>query len=65
MTTRVCDSPQQPHPMEQRYTELLALRDDYIKRLEELQLATPTKLTDSSTPPSSSAQIAPSMQTHF
>lgn len=56
---------QQPHPVEQRYMELLALRDDYIKRLEELQLATPTKLADPPTPPSGSTRMTPPVQTHF
>ncbi|XP_051564508.1 myotubularin isoform X4 [Myxocyprinus asiaticus] len=45
---------QQQSPVEQRYKELLALRDQYLKKLEELQLSdsTPssTHLTNSSTP---------------
>uniref|UniRef100_A0A8C6WTE0 Myotubularin n=1 Tax=Neogobius melanostomus TaxID=47308 RepID=A0A8C6WTE0_9GOBI len=36
---------QQQSPVEQRYKELLALRDEYLKKLEELQLS------DSSPPP--------------
>uniref|UniRef100_A0A8C2UIQ2 Myotubularin n=1 Tax=Chinchilla lanigera TaxID=34839 RepID=A0A8C2UIQ2_CHILA len=53
---------QQPNPVEQRYMELLALRDDYIKRLEELQLANSAKLSD---PPTSPSQMMPHVQTHF
>uniref|UniRef100_A0A8C1UHE8 Myotubularin n=1 Tax=Cyprinus carpio TaxID=7962 RepID=A0A8C1UHE8_CYPCA len=37
-------------PVEQRYKELLALRDQYLKKLEELQLSDSTHLTNSSTP---------------
>eukprot|EP00069_Balaena_mysticetus_P009630 bmy_06472T0 len=50
---------QQPNPVEQRYMELLALRDEYIKRLEELQLANSPKLSDPSTSPSSPSQMMP------
>uniref|UniRef100_A0A9L0KI44 Myotubularin n=1 Tax=Equus asinus TaxID=9793 RepID=A0A9L0KI44_EQUAS len=56
---------QQPNPVEQRYLELLALRDEYIKRLEELQLANSAKLSDPSTSPSSPSQMMPHVQTHF
>ncbi|KAM5221320.1 myotubularin isoform 2-T2 [Ctenodactylus gundi] len=56
---------QQPNPVEQRYMELLALRDDYIKRLEELQLANSAKLSDPPTSPSSPSQMMPHVQTHF
>lgn len=45
---------QQQSPVEQRYKELLALRDQYLKKLEELQLSdsapSSTHLTNSSTP---------------
>ncbi|KTF82048.1 hypothetical protein cypCar_00012217 [Cyprinus carpio] len=41
---------QQQSPVEQRYKELLALRDQYLKKLEELQLSDSTHLTNSSTP---------------
>ncbi|XP_059384788.1 myotubularin-like isoform X3 [Carassius carassius] len=45
---------QQQSPVEQRYKELLVLRDQYLKKLEELQLSdsapSPTHLTNSSTP---------------
>ncbi|MEJ1280098.1 hypothetical protein NN561_011038 [Cricetulus griseus] len=47
---------QQPNPVEQRYMELLALRDDYIKRLEELHLANSAKLSDPPASPSSPSQ---------
>ncbi|XP_023562057.1 myotubularin isoform X4 [Octodon degus] len=53
---------QQPNPVEQRYMELLALRDDYIKQLEELQLANSAKLSD---PPTSPSQMMSHVQTHF
>ncbi|XP_071462442.1 myotubularin isoform X3 [Marmota flaviventris] len=56
---------QQPNPVEQRYMELLALRDDYIKRLEELQLANSAKLSDPPTSPSSPSQMMSHVQTHF
>ncbi|XP_076418218.1 myotubularin isoform X5 [Peromyscus maniculatus bairdii] len=56
---------QQPNPVEQRYMELLALRDDYIKRLEELQLANSTKPSDPPASPSSSSQMMPHVKTHF
>jgi hypothetical protein len=45
--------------------ELLALRDDYIKRLEELQLANSAKLADAPASTSSSSQMVPHVQTHF
>uniref|UniRef100_A0A8C1R5U8 Myotubularin n=1 Tax=Cyprinus carpio TaxID=7962 RepID=A0A8C1R5U8_CYPCA len=41
---------QQQSPVEQRYKELLAVRDQYLKKLEELQLSDSTHLTNSSTP---------------
>ncbi|TRY92951.1 hypothetical protein DNTS_016093 [Danionella cerebrum] len=41
---------QQQSPVEQRYKELLALRDQYVKKLEELQLSDSSHLTNSSTP---------------
>uniref|UniRef100_A0AAQ4RK17 Myotubularin n=1 Tax=Gasterosteus aculeatus aculeatus TaxID=481459 RepID=A0AAQ4RK17_GASAC len=47
---------QQQSPVEQRYMELLALRDEYLKKLEELQQSSSSRLantpnTTSSTPP--------------
>nr|XP_021539090.1 myotubularin isoform X3 [Neomonachus schauinslandi] len=56
---------QQPNPVEQRYVELLALRDEYIQRLEELQLASSAKLSDPSTSPSGPSQMMPHVHTHF
>ncbi|CAH6780033.1 Mtm1 [Phodopus roborovskii] len=56
---------QQPNPVEQRYMELLALRDDYIKRLEELQLANSAKLSDATASPSSPSQMMSHVQTQF
>ena len=44
-STHIFPSVQQPNPVEQRYIELLALRDEYIKRLDELQLANSAKLS--------------------
>ncbi|KAK7910300.1 hypothetical protein WMY93_014984 [Mugilogobius chulae] len=65
---------QQQSPVEQRYRELLALRDEYLKKLEELQLsdsspaprvpnstASNTPSSNSSTPP----QHRTHLQTHF
>lgn len=63
--TQAHASLQQPNPVEQRYMELLALRDEYIKRLEELQLANSAKLSDPSPSPSSPSQMLPHVQTHF
>uniref|UniRef100_A0A8C6YEJ0 Myotubularin n=1 Tax=Naja naja TaxID=35670 RepID=A0A8C6YEJ0_NAJNA len=58
---------QQPNPVEQRYMELLALRDDYMKRLEELQITSNPKLSNSSSSSSSSSssQMMSHVQTHF
>lgn len=61
----VCTSFQQPNPVEQRYVELLALRDEYIQRLEELQLASSAKLPDPSTSPAGPSQMMPHVRTHF
>ncbi|NWS46689.1 MTM1 protein, partial [Probosciger aterrimus] len=56
---------QQPNPMEQRYMELLALRDDYIRRLEELQITNNSKISNSSASSSSPSQMMSQVQTHF
>ncbi|XP_048191471.1 myotubularin isoform X3 [Perognathus longimembris pacificus] len=56
---------QQPNPVEQRYMELLALRDDYIKRLEDLQLANSAKLSAASSSPPNASQMMSHLQTHF
>lgn len=49
-----CSTLQQQSPVEQRYIELLALRDEYLKKLEELQLSdsspNSSHLSNSSTP---------------
>ncbi|XP_061620621.1 myotubularin isoform X7 [Phyllopteryx taeniolatus] len=59
---------QQQSPVEQRYLELLALRDEYIKKLEELRLSDSSRLADdgpggdtSSPSPASS----PTRQQHY
>uniref|UniRef100_A0AAQ6IC30 phosphatidylinositol-3,5-bisphosphate 3-phosphatase n=1 Tax=Anabas testudineus TaxID=64144 RepID=A0AAQ6IC30_ANATE len=60
---------QQQSPVEQRYKELLALRDEYLKKLEELQLSDSSpssRLANSSTPNTSSTSSTPSQQyTHL
>lgn len=60
----------QQSPVEQRYKELLALRDQYLKKLEELQLSdsspSSTHLTNSSTPNAASPnQHLTHLQTPF
>ncbi|XP_032558090.1 myotubularin isoform X3 [Chiroxiphia lanceolata] len=56
---------QQPNPVEQRYMELLALRDDYIRRLEELQITNNSKIPNSSASSTSPSQMMSQVQTHF
>ncbi|XP_025061139.1 myotubularin isoform X4 [Alligator sinensis] len=56
---------QQPNPVEQRYMELLALRDDYVRRLEELQITNNTKISSSSTSSASPSQMVSHVQTHL
>ncbi|XP_053555130.1 myotubularin [Bombina bombina] len=56
---------QQPNPVEQRYVELLALRDDYVRRLEELQITNSPKINSSATSPSSPSQMMSQLQTPF
>ncbi|KFP30931.1 Myotubularin [Colius striatus] len=56
---------QQPNPVEQRYMELLALRDDYIRRLEELQITSNSKIPNSSASSASPSQMMSHLQTHF
>ncbi|XP_072287530.1 myotubularin isoform X1 [Pyxicephalus adspersus] len=53
---------QQPNPVEQRYMELLAIRDDYVRKLEELQISNSPKMNNSSTSPPSPSRI---LQTPF
>ncbi|KAI4892369.1 hypothetical protein NFI96_023305 [Prochilodus magdalenae] len=56
----------QQSPVEQRYKELLALRDQYLKKLEELQLSDSTHLSNSSTPNAASPnQHITHLQTPF
>uniref|UniRef100_A0AAR2LZQ5 Myotubularin n=1 Tax=Pygocentrus nattereri TaxID=42514 RepID=A0AAR2LZQ5_PYGNA len=56
----------QQSPVEQRYKELLALRDQYLKKLEELQLSDSTHMTNSSTPNAASPnQHITHLQTPF
>ncbi|XP_033840023.1 myotubularin isoform X2 [Periophthalmus magnuspinnatus] len=64
----------QQSPVEQRYRELLALRDEYLKKLEELQLSDSSpapRVANSTTPntPSSNSstpsQHCTHLQTHF
>lgn len=65
IVTRVSVVFQQQSPVEQRYKELLALRDEYLKKLEELQRSdssssrlanSPSPNTSSSPPPTPSKQ---------
>uniref|UniRef100_A0A665ULG2 Myotubularin n=1 Tax=Echeneis naucrates TaxID=173247 RepID=A0A665ULG2_ECHNA len=60
---------QQQSPVEQRYKELLALRDEYLKKLEELQLSDSSpssRLTNSPTPNTSTpSQQYAHLQTPF
>uniref|UniRef100_A0A665ULC9 Myotubularin n=1 Tax=Echeneis naucrates TaxID=173247 RepID=A0A665ULC9_ECHNA len=59
----------QQSPVEQRYKELLALRDEYLKKLEELQLSDSSpssRLTNSPTPNTSTpSQQYAHLQTPF
>ncbi|OXB75225.1 UNVERIFIED_CONTAM: hypothetical protein H355_016958 [Colinus virginianus] len=56
---------QQPNPVEQHYMELLALRDDYMRRLEELQITNNSKISNSSASSTSPSQMMSQVQTHF
>ncbi|XP_074134610.1 myotubularin [Sminthopsis crassicaudata] len=56
---------QQPNPVEQRYMELLALRDEYVKRLEEMKMTNSAKLPSSSASSSATSQMMPHVQTPF
>ncbi|KAM8965814.1 myotubularin isoform X2 [Sarcophilus harrisii] len=56
---------QQPNPVEQRYMELLALRDEYVKRLEEMKMTNSAKLPGSSASSSATSQMMPHVQTPF
>lgn len=62
-----CES-QQQSPVEQRYKELLALRDEYLKKLEELQRSDSSpssRLTNSPAPNTSSSTTPPQQYTHL
>lgn len=64
---RVVES-QQQSPVEQRYKELLALRDEYLKKLEELQRSDSSpssRLTNSPTPNTSSSTTPSQQYTHL
>lgn len=61
---------QQVSPVEQRYLELLALRDEYLKKLEELQCSDSSpssrlanSLSSSATSPSTPSQQYTHLQT--
>uniref|UniRef100_A0A4X2K2D9 Myotubularin n=1 Tax=Vombatus ursinus TaxID=29139 RepID=A0A4X2K2D9_VOMUR len=56
---------EQPNPVEQRYMELLALRDEYVKRLEEMKMTNSAKLSSSSASSSATSQMMPHVQTPF
>ncbi|XP_036380105.1 myotubularin-like isoform X3 [Megalops cyprinoides] len=58
---------QQQSPVEQRYRELLALKDQYLKKLEELQLSgSAPRLSNSTAPsPASPTQRVTHMHTPF
>lgn len=58
---------QQQSPVEQRYKELLALRDEYLKKLEQLQLSDspPSHLANSSTPNTSTTSTPPQQYTRL
>ena len=58
---------QQQSPVEQRYKELLALRDEYLKKLEELQRSdSSSSHLANSPPPNTSPPSTPSQQyTHL
>ncbi|XP_068443984.1 myotubularin [Clinocottus analis] len=55
---------QQQSPVEQRYKELLALRDEYLKKLEELQLSDSpsSRLANIPSPNTSSTSSSPPQQ---
>lgn len=53
---------QQHNPVEQRYLEMLALRDDYIQRLKELQESNSPRRANSTNSPSA---MVSQVQTHF
>ncbi|MGH0122876.1 UNVERIFIED_CONTAM: hypothetical protein FKN15_023836 [Acipenser sinensis] len=53
----------QQNPVEQRYMEMLALRDQYLKKLEELQISDSPRITNNSNSPASPTQLVHHVQT--
>lgn len=56
---------QQQSPVEQRYLELLALRDEYLKKLEELQRSDSSRLANSPSPNTTSSSTPSQQYTHL
>ncbi|XP_014341513.1 myotubularin isoform X2 [Latimeria chalumnae] len=56
---------QQQNPMEQRYKELLALRNEYLRRLNELQNTDSSKISNSTNSLPSPPQRVSHIQTQF
>ncbi|XP_033876725.3 myotubularin isoform X2 [Acipenser ruthenus] len=54
---------QQQNPVEQRYMEMLALRDQYLKKLEELQISDAPRIANNSNSPASPMQLVHHVQT--
>ncbi|KAK1167351.1 myotubularin-like isoform X1 [Acipenser oxyrinchus oxyrinchus] len=54
---------QQQNPVEQRYMEMLALRDQYLKKLEELQISDSPHIANNSNSPASPTQLVHHVQT--
>lgn len=61
----VCWLLQQQSPVEQRYLELLALRDEYLKKLEELQRSDSSHLANSPSPNTTSSSTPSQQYTHL
>ncbi|XP_041076534.1 myotubularin-like isoform X2 [Polyodon spathula] len=56
---------QQQNPVEQRYMEMLALRDQYLKKLEELHISDSPHIANNSSSPSSPTQLVHHVQTQL
>ncbi|XP_041111510.1 myotubularin-like isoform X2 [Polyodon spathula] len=56
---------QQQNPVEQRYMEMLALRDQYLKKLEELQTSDSPRIANNSSSPASPTQLVHHVQTQL
>ncbi|KAK6480473.1 myotubularin isoform X1 [Huso huso] len=54
---------QQQNQVEQRYMEMLALRDQYLKKLEELQISDSPRIANNSNSPASPTQLVHHVQT--